>query len=129
LGASEVASKRCFQAILIKPSHYDDDGYVIRWWRSAMPSNSLAPVYGLIDDAAQRGLLGPDVTVDITAIDETNTKVDPRKIAAQFHQAMTPVVDDEVDELELFTHNEGARSAVRHAKHVHDLTHASEAAE
>jgi hypothetical protein len=45
-------------------------------------SNSLASVYGLIDGAAQRELLGSGVVVDITAIDETNTKVDPRKIAA-----------------------------------------------
>jgi hypothetical protein len=55
-------------------------------------------------------------------------EADPDKMR-YIDQAMTPVVDDEVDELELFTHNEGARSAVRHAKHVHDLTHASEAAE
>ena len=33
---------RRFQLILIKPSHYDDDGYVIQWFRSVMPSNSLA---------------------------------------------------------------------------------------
>jgi hypothetical protein len=39
--------------LLIKPSHYDDDGYVIRWYRSPMPANSLASVYGLIDDCAQ----------------------------------------------------------------------------
>ena len=31
-----------FRVLLVKPSHYDDDGYVIRWWRSPMPSNSLA---------------------------------------------------------------------------------------
>ena len=33
---------RKFQLVLIKPSHYDDDGYVIRWWRAMIPSNSLA---------------------------------------------------------------------------------------
>ncbi len=32
-------SKR-FQIALIKPSHYDDDGYVIQWFRSFIPSNS-----------------------------------------------------------------------------------------
>ena len=36
------ASRRRFQLVLIKPSHYDDDGYVIRWWRAMIPSNSLA---------------------------------------------------------------------------------------
>ncbi len=31
-----------FPVFLIKPSHYDDDGYVIRWVRSVIPSNTLA---------------------------------------------------------------------------------------
>ncbi|MDR6758790.1 hypothetical protein J2Y48_004098 [Mycoplana sp. BE70] len=70
------AKKRRFQLILIKPSHYDDDGYVIRWWRPMIPSNSLAALYGLAADCAERKVLGPDVAIDITAIDETNTHVD-----------------------------------------------------
>ncbi len=40
-------AKRRFRIVLIKPSHYDDDGYVIQWRRSTIPSNSLASVYGL----------------------------------------------------------------------------------
>ena len=31
---------RRFQLVLIKPSHYDDDGYVVQWLRSSIPSNS-----------------------------------------------------------------------------------------
>ena len=42
--------KRPFLLLLIKPSHYDDDGYVIRWYRSSIPSNSLASLYGLAAD-------------------------------------------------------------------------------
>jgi hypothetical protein len=38
---------RRFCLLLIKPSHYDDDGYVIQWLRSTIPSNSLAALYGL----------------------------------------------------------------------------------
>ena len=68
--------------MLIKPSHYDDDGYVIRWYRSPMPANSLASVYGLIDDCAQRKILGPDIDIDIVAIDETNTRVRVDRIIA-----------------------------------------------
>ena len=34
---SNVAKGRRFQLVLIKPSHYDDDGYVIRWWRAMIP--------------------------------------------------------------------------------------------
>ena len=66
---------RRFQFILIKPSHYDKDGYVVQWMRSTMPSNSLAAVYSLAQDAANRGVLGPDLPIDVIAIDETNTRV------------------------------------------------------
>jgi len=61
--------------VLIKPSHYDNDGYVIQWFRSAMPSNTLAVLYGLALDCKERKTLGPDVDLEITAIDETNTRV------------------------------------------------------
>jgi hypothetical protein len=73
---------RRFQLILIKPSHYDDDGYVIQWFRSIMPSNSLAALYGLAIDAAKRQVLGADVSIDVTPVDETNTRIKPKKIIA-----------------------------------------------
>ena len=75
------APDRRFQLILIKPSHYDADGYVVQWLRSTMPSNSLAAVYSLAKGAAKRGILGPDLPIDVIAIDETNTRVRPREIA------------------------------------------------
>jgi len=80
---AEQAPRRRFQLILIKPSHYDDDGYVIQWFRSVMPSNSLAALYGLAIEAAQRQVLGPDVDIDVIPIDETNTRIRPKKLIAQ----------------------------------------------
>jgi radical SAM superfamily enzyme YgiQ (UPF0313 family) len=80
------ATKRRFQLILLKPSHYDDDGYVIRWWRSLIPSNSLAALYGLALDCAQRQVLSPDVTIDIEVLDETNTRVNIPKLIHRFHK-------------------------------------------
>jgi radical SAM superfamily enzyme YgiQ (UPF0313 family) len=77
---SKARGKR-FQLILIKPSHYDTAGYVVQWLRSTMPSNSLAAVYSLARGAADRQVLGPDLPIDVTAIDETNTRVRPRDIA------------------------------------------------
>jgi radical SAM superfamily enzyme YgiQ (UPF0313 family) len=68
--------------LLVKPSHYDDDGYVIQWFRSAIPSNSLAALYGLARDCAERHVLGEDVEIEIHAIDETNTRVRPERLAA-----------------------------------------------
>jgi hypothetical protein len=52
---------RRFALLLVKPSRYDDDGYVIQWFRSAIPSNSLAALYGLAQDCATRRVLGDDV--------------------------------------------------------------------
>jgi hypothetical protein len=80
------ASDRRFQLVLIKPSHYDDDGYVIRWWRAMIPSNSLAALYGLALDCAQRNVLGPDVGIDIEPIDETVTRIDIPSIIARFRR-------------------------------------------
>ena len=76
--------QRRFQLVLIKPSHYDDDGYVIRWWRALIPSNSLAAVYGIAADCAERQILGPDIAIDIQAIDETNTRIDVPALLAHF---------------------------------------------
>jgi Radical SAM superfamily len=83
---STVTANRRFQLILVKPSHYDDDGYVIRWWRAMIPSNSLAAVYGIAADCAERRVLGPMVDLDIEAIDETNTRVDIAGIIKRIEQ-------------------------------------------
>ena len=37
--------------------------------------------------------------------------------------ALAPVDDHETETMEMFTHNEGARSEVARAKRIHDLTH------
>jgi hypothetical protein len=65
-----------FRIVLIKPSHYDADGYVIQWWRSTIPSNSLASVYGLLAECARDRVLGDDVKIAIEAYDECNTIID-----------------------------------------------------
>jgi radical SAM superfamily enzyme YgiQ (UPF0313 family) len=82
-----AAATKPFRVILIKPSHYDDDGYVIRWYRSPMPANSLATVYGLVAESASRQVLGPDVEFDTTATDETNTRVRIDDIAADMKRS------------------------------------------
>src|SRR5476649_1805508 len=60
-------SAALFHLVLIKPSHYDDDGYVIQWYRSAIPSNTLAALHGLAMDCAERKVLGEDVEIEIDA--------------------------------------------------------------
>ncbi len=82
--APPAGPQRRFQLVLIKPSHYDDGGYVIQWVRSGIPSNSLASIYALAQDAARRHVLGPDIAIDIMAMDETNTRVRVKDIIARF---------------------------------------------
>ncbi len=73
--------------MFVKPSHYDDNGYVIQWFRSAIPSNSLAALYGLAKDCGDRRVLGPDVEMAIHAFDETNTRIRPERLAALIEEA------------------------------------------
>jgi radical SAM superfamily enzyme YgiQ (UPF0313 family) len=80
-------ARRTFQIALIKPSHYDDDGYVIRWHRSSIPSNSLASVHGLLADCAEKYVLGPDVDIRIEAYDECNTAINVAAISASIRKA------------------------------------------
>jgi len=81
------ASTQRFCLILIKPSHYDEDGYVIQWMRSSIPSNSLASIYGLAKDCAERRVLGPNVDLDIHVLDETNARVRPDRYARMIEKA------------------------------------------
>jgi radical SAM superfamily enzyme YgiQ (UPF0313 family) len=69
-------ARQVFKIVLIKPSHYDANGYVIQWWRSTIPSNSLASVYGLLTECAEERALGPDIDIAIDAYDECNTVID-----------------------------------------------------
>jgi hypothetical protein len=80
------AMKQTFQLVLIKPTHYDDDGYPITWLRSHIPSNTLAALYGLGEDCRQRAVLGPDVDIVIRPVDETNTRVRPERLIAEIRR-------------------------------------------
>ena len=76
-------TRRRFLLFLVKPSHYDDEGYVIQWWKSALPSNSLACLFGIAQKCMEDQVLGEDVDIEIFPVDETNTRVRPDRIARQ----------------------------------------------
>jgi hypothetical protein len=81
-----MKSQQRFFVELIKPSHYDDEGYVIQWWRGFIPSNSLSCLYGLVLDAHNRRVLGEDVEIEIEARDETNSILPLRRIIQRFRR-------------------------------------------
>ncbi len=69
-----------FHLVMIKPSHYDDDGYVIQWYRSLIPSNTLAALNGLAEGCRRRAVLGADTPIVMSTYDETNARVNPKRI-------------------------------------------------
>ena len=79
-----MAERKTFLVVLIKPSRYDDDGYVIQWRRSAIPSNSLATLYGLTLQAQENKALGEDVDIEPVAYDETNAIVPVKALIKRF---------------------------------------------
>ncbi len=76
-----------FHFVMIKPTHYDDDGYLIQWFRSAIPSNTLACLNGLAEDARAREVLGSGVTIRLHTYDETNRRVRPDRIIRDIRKA------------------------------------------
>src|SRR3982750_3948528 len=80
-------AKQTFQLVLIKPTHYDDDGYPITWLRSHIPSNTLAALYGLAEDCRKRAVLGPDVDIVAQPIDETNARIRVDRIVADIERS------------------------------------------
>ena len=84
--------KKRFSLVLIKPSHYDDEGYVIQWFRSAIPANSLACLYGLALECAEEKILGANVKLEIHAFDETNTNIKLKNIVSLIKSADDGIV-------------------------------------
>src|SRR6516165_9331209 len=68
-----------FHIVLIKPSKYDDDGYVVRFWKGVLPSNTLNVLHGLTEDIRQRRIFG-DLAIEVTTFDETAEKIPVAKI-------------------------------------------------
>jgi radical SAM superfamily enzyme YgiQ (UPF0313 family) len=65
---------------LIKPSQYDEDGYVVRHWRGVLPSNTLACLAGLTEDLIERKRFGDSWKVKVHLFDETVDKVPVKRI-------------------------------------------------
>ncbi len=67
------------RVVLIKPSKYDDDGYVIRFWKGVLPSNTLNVLHGLTESVKERRVFG-NLPIEIVTYDETAEKIPIKKI-------------------------------------------------
>ncbi len=79
------------EVVLIKPSKYDDEGYVIRFWKGVLPSNTLNVLHGLTEDVRDRGVLG-NIKINIVTFDETAEKVPVKKIIRWSRRSSTKLV-------------------------------------
>ena len=70
---------RTLHVVLIKPTKYDDDGYLIRFWRGVLPSNTLSVLHGLTEDVKKRRVFG-EIDIRVDTFDETTQKVPVKKI-------------------------------------------------
>jgi len=86
-GAEVGSPTKRFAVTLLKPSRFDRDGYVVQWYKSAVPSNSLGCLCGLTRDCADRRVLGADVDITYVAYDETNTVVSVKQLIADMRAA------------------------------------------
>ena len=65
--------------VIVRPTRYDEDGYVVRHWRGTLPSNKLSCLNGLTEDAVASGALG-SLSVTVHTFDEAVDRIDPRRI-------------------------------------------------
>ena len=78
---AEIAIKqKKIKIVLIKPSKYDDEGFVIRHFRGVLPSNTLACLSSLTLDVAKQGLLGAETELTVELIDDTVQKIPIKRI-------------------------------------------------
>ncbi|MGH7492871.1 MAG: B12-binding domain-containing radical SAM protein [bacterium] len=82
---------RRLHIVFIKPSKYDDDGYVMRHFRGVLPSNTLACLYGLTEDARLRKVLG-EIEIDTILLDEAIHRIPVEKIIKRNRRKDTKVV-------------------------------------
>lgn len=69
--------------ILIRPSNYDDEGYVIRYWRGVYPSNTLACMRSLTLDFSERWKKELGISITIETYDDLIEKLPYKKLAGK----------------------------------------------
>jgi radical SAM superfamily enzyme YgiQ (UPF0313 family) len=77
--------------VLVRPTRYDEEGYVVRHWRGTLPSNTLSCLNGLTREAVESGALG-SLPVVIRAFDEAVDRLNPERIVRRLRRPGTRVL-------------------------------------
>jgi radical SAM superfamily enzyme YgiQ (UPF0313 family) len=88
---TEAKKYKTLRVVLIKPSKYDDEGYVIRFWKGVLPSNTLNVLHGLTEDIKRRQVFG-DLHIQVDTFDETTEKIPVKKIVRWSRDPATKLV-------------------------------------
>lgn len=88
---TEARRIKRFQIVLIKPSKYDEEGYVIRFWKGVLPSNTLNVLHGLTEDLKRNRVFG-DLKIAVSTFDETTEKVPVKRIIRWSRRPHTKLV-------------------------------------
>ena len=81
-----------FHVVLIKPSKYDEDGYVISWFRGVLVSNSMAMMNALTEQAEHDKVLGPDVEIITHFYDETVRRIPVKRLVREVQSGVDRAV-------------------------------------
>ena len=81
-----------FHVVLIKPSKYDEDGYVISWFRGVLVSNSMAMMNALTEQAEHDKVLGPDVEIITHFYDETHRRIPVKRLVREVQSGVDRAV-------------------------------------
>jgi len=87
----ETKNDKTLRVVLIKPSKYDDEGYVVRFWKGVLPSNTLNVLHGLTEDIKRRRVFG-DLDIQVDTFDETTEKIPVKKIVRWSRDPATKLV-------------------------------------
>ena len=86
--AKRTACKRP-TATLLKPSRYDDEGYVIRHCRGVLPGNKLTCLSSLTEDLKRRRALGRNLNIEDAMLKKKNAPVDWESVLAGISSGKT----------------------------------------
>ncbi len=76
----------------VRPSTYDDEGHVVRYWRGILPSNTLCCLKSLTCDVACSAELGQDVEVSVEIYDDAVQQIPKKRIMRQHRREDTRVI-------------------------------------
>jgi hypothetical protein len=81
-----------YKIVYILPSRYDEEGYVMRYWRGILPSNTLSCLRSLTLDVARSGELGEGVEVSVETYDDTVQRIPVQRIVRAARRSGTKLV-------------------------------------